>query len=405
MALVFAGALVGSILVAYLFGHRPHHLLIPPSPVVQGVSDDEILFGMTGPFNGPVHEIGRNMSVGINACFQSVNEQGGVAGRRLKLINLDDGYDPDRALANMTELYEQDKVFGFVGNIGSAAAVKTLPYTLEKKALDFGCFSGAQVLRRDPPDRHIFNYRASYAEETAAIVKYLVDVRKVKPEEIAVFAQNDAYGDDAFRGAVKAIHQFSHDHRTVLRVGYDRNSLRINDAVQTILQKADIHAIVLAANYKPAAAFIERIKDARPTMIFASVSGVGAAALAEELVEHGPQYAAGTIITQVVPPVNSGGTLVLKYRDTLKRYFPSERPNSTSLEGYIDAVILVEGLKRAGKNLTTETLVDALESIHDFDLGTGTLITFSPSRHQASHKVWGVIFDRTGNILELALDE
>ena len=201
------------------------------------------------------------------------------------------------------------------------------------------------------------------------------------------------------------INQLGHDHKSILRVGYDRNSLKVNNAAKVIQDHPEINAIILVASYKPAAAFIEKIKDVRPSMIFASVSGVGSEALAEGLVEHGPQYAEGVIVTQVVPPVDSGATLVLKYRETLKRFHPSERPNSTSLEGYIDAAILVEGLKRAGRDLTTETLIDSLESIHDFDLGTGTPITFSPSRHQASHKVWGTVLDRVGNFHEIALDE
>ena len=135
LALVLCGAVVGSLLVAYLFGHRPHQLLLSPPAVVQGVSDTEILFGMSGPFSGPARELGLEMKVGITTCFHDVNEHGGVVGRKLGLIDLDDGYEPDRALTNMNELYEQHKVFGFIGNIGTPTAVKTLPYTLKKRRL------------------------------------------------------------------------------------------------------------------------------------------------------------------------------------------------------------------------------------------------------------------------------
>ena len=401
LALIFTGVLIGCLIVAFLYNRRPYTPSLPQQGV-QGVSDTEILFGMTGPFNGPVRELGREMKIGINTCFEHVNDRGGVAGRKLRLFDLDDGYEPERALANMRELYEQHKVFAFVGNIYAGTAVKPLPYALDKKALFFGALTGASLLRHDLPNHHVFNFRASLAEETAAIVKHLVEVRKVRSEQVAVFAQNDAFGDDGFRGAAKMLNHYG--HKETLRVGYDRNTLKINDAVTKILEHPDLRAVVMVATYKPAAAFIKTVKDAHPQMIYASVAFVDSDALAEGLMERGPEYADGVIVTQVVPPVDSGATLVLKYRELLKKYYPSARPNSTSLEGYIDAAILVEGLKRSGKDLTTETLIDALESIHDFDLGSGAPITFGPSQHQASHRVWGTVLDRDGFFHDLEMN-
>src|SRR5207302_5366637 len=124
----------------------------------------------------------------------------------------DDGYDPDRALANMRELRERRKVFAVIGNVGTPTAEKALPYALHKKVLFFGAFTGAKLLRKDPPDRYVFNYRASYEEETAKIVEYLFRKEKLRPDEIAVFDQNDGYGDAGFAGVAK-----------IMRDKYQRN--------------------------------------------------------------------------------------------------------------------------------------------------------------------------------------
>src|SRR5207249_4366908 len=144
-----------------------------------------------------------------------------------------------------------------------------------------------------------------------------------------------------------------------------------------VLNHKEIKAVIMVPTYKPAAKFIQKVKETRSDMIFGSVSFVGSDALAEEL---GPKDAEGVIVTQVVPhPALSNAALVLKYREDLRKYFPKERPNFTSLEGYIDAMILVEALKKTGDDLTTDTLIQSLESIRNLDLGLGAAITYGPS--------------------------
>src|SRR6516225_9171222 len=175
------------------------------SSAVRGVTDSEIRFGISAPFTGPAKELGQNMKIGIEAAFNVANAKGGVYGRQLRLIAADDGYEPTRTVMAMKELDERDQVFGLVGNVGTPTAAVALPYALDRKMLFFGAFTGAGLLRNDPPDRYVFNYRASYAEETAAVVNYLVKVRRLLPEQIAVFAQQDAYGDSGFAGVEKAI--------------------------------------------------------------------------------------------------------------------------------------------------------------------------------------------------------
>jgi branched-chain amino acid transport system substrate-binding protein len=263
--------------------------------------------------------------------------------------------------------------------------------------LFYGAFTGASLLRRDPPDRYVFNYRASYAEETAAVVHYLVRVRHIKPEWIAVFAQQDSFGDAGFTGVTKALRAMGSEPKFILRVGYKRNTVDVKEAVDRLRERAvPVRAVVMVATYRAAARFIEKVRDFSPKMIFTNVSFVGSTALAEELGMLGPRYASGVIVTQVVPPIESYSTAVLKYKTSLSKYAPGEKPDYVSLEGYLAAQILAEGLRRTGQKLDTERLVTALEGIHDLDLGLGTPINFGLVEHQGSHKVWGTRLNEAG---------
>jgi ABC-type branched-subunit amino acid transport system substrate-binding protein len=379
-----------------------------PAPqllAVRGVSDKEILFGQAAALTGPTRELGRQMKIGIEMAFNLANEAGGVNGRQLRLVSLDDGYEPARTATAMQELWDKHQVFGIVGNVGTPPATVSVPFSLEHKMLFYGAFTGAGLLRRDPPDRYVFNFRASYAEETAAAVRYLVKVRRLRPEQIAVFAQQDAYGDSGYAGVTKAIRALRNVDAPVLRLNYKRNTVDVNDAVLRLREHPiGIKAIVMVPAYRAAAAFINRVRDLYPQMIFTSVSFVGSTALADELNLLGPRYAAGVIVTQVVPPVESYSTAILKYKAALKKYFPGENPDYVSLEGYLSANVLIEALRRAGTQLDTEKLVDTLEGIKNLDLGIGTPISFGMTEHQGSHKVWGTQLDDTGHYQPLDLE-
>jgi len=306
----------------------------------------------------------------------------------------------------MKQLYEKDEVFGIVGNVGTPPATVAVPYALERRMLFFGAFTGAGLLRRDPPDRYVFNYRASYAEETDAVVRYLVKVRRLRPEEIAVFAQQDSYGDSGFAGVAKAMRALrGGESGVIVRLNYKRNTLEVDEAVSQLRsQKGRIKAIVMVATYRAAARFIEKVRDFYPAMIFTNVSFVGSTALAEELMLLGPRYATGVIVTQVVPAVSSHSSVILEYKSALAKYFPGEAPDYVSLEGYVVANVLVEALRRAGRQLDTEKLVDSLEAIRNLDLGLGTPLTFGRTEHQGSHKVWGTELDQAGQYQAIELD-
>ena len=368
------------------------------APSAQGVADTEIRLGISAPFTGSAKELGNQMKLGIETAFNLINDSGGIHGRQLKLVAADDGYEPMRAAESMKELYDKQQVFGFIGNVGTPTAVVALPYALERKALFFGAFTGAGLLRRDPPDRYVFNYRASYAEETDAVVRYLVKIRGVRPEQIAVFAQQDAYGDSGFAGVAKAMRALRGGNEgAILRLDYKRNTVDVDDAVARLrAQKPPIKAVVMVPTYRAAAKFIEKTRDVYPGMIYTNVSFVGSTALADELMLLGPRYVNGVIVTQVVPAVDSYASTVLKYKTALAKYFPGVLPDYVSLEGYVAGTLLLEGLKRAGRQLDTEKLVEALETVRDFDMGLGAPISFGPTEHQGSHKVWGTQLNEYG---------
>src|SRR5262249_8060919 len=196
--------------------------------------------------------LGQQMKIGVEAAFKRANEAGGVHGRQLSLVAADDGYEPERTAQTMKQLYDAHQVFGIVGNVGTPTAVVALPYALEKRMLFNGAFTGANLLRRDPPDRYVFNYRASYAEETDAVVRYLVKVRRLKPDQIAVFAQQDAYGDAGFSGVTRAIRALGGSDATTLRLDYKRNTVDVEDAIARLRahNKPPIKAIVMVAAYR-----------------------------------------------------------------------------------------------------------------------------------------------------------
>jgi ABC-type branched-subunit amino acid transport system substrate-binding protein len=374
-------------------------------PAVRGITDKEIRFGIAAPFSGASRELGRQMKLGIDTAFNRINDTGGVNGRMLRLAAADDGYEPSRTLDAMKTLYDKDQVFGFVGNVGTPTAAIAIPFALERRALFFGAFTGSNILRNDPPDRYVFNYRASYAEETDAAVHYLVKIKKLQPRQIAVFAQADAYGDAGFAGVAKAFRTLGMGDASILRMNYKRNTVDVDDAVSTLkAQKGQIRAVVMVATYRAAAKFIERTRDSWPGMIYSNVSFVGATALADELMLLGPRYASGVIVTQVVPAVGGYSSAVMEYKNALAKYFPGEAPDYVSLEGYIAANVLIQAIRQTGPDLNTEKLIDNLEAMRNLDLGLGTALNFGRSEHQASHKIWGTAIDENGKYAPLELD-
>jgi ABC-type branched-subunit amino acid transport system substrate-binding protein len=362
------------------------------------------------------------MKLGLDTAFAATNDQGGVAGRKLTLVALDDGYEGARAGENMKELLETRHVFGVIGNVGTPTAQVAAPYAVANKTLFFGAFTGSPILRREPPDRYVFNFRASYQEETATMVHYLVDAKKIAPENIVVFAQHDGYGDAGFDGAAKTLRKYGRGNPDILRAGYERNTVDVDAAVDAVVKyhttndyfrvnnqeiarpRHPVKAILMVATYKAAAKFIQKIRDKKLAPLFLNVSFVDSTALAAELAELGPSYGPGVIVTQVVPHFASGGSGIIKYRDALAKYHPDQQPDFVSLEGYIVGNLFAEGLRRAGRDVDTEKLVDTFEAMRDYDMGVGAIVSFNLSEHQGSHKVWGTVIDDQGHFKLIDLE-
>ncbi len=370
---------------------------------VQGVTDTRITVGMSGVFSGPSRELGRGMQLGIETCFSELKDQGGIHGRELHLVALDDGYEPRRAATNMVELLMERKVFAVLGNVGTPTAEVAVPMTLEHGIPFFGAFTGADLLRREPPDRQVFNFRSSYAQETSAIVEHFLDGLGFAPSEIAVFAQEDGFGDSGYRGVVNTLRGRGYGDPPP-RFGYRRNTIDVEDAVEGLSEDHQgVRGVVIVATYRAAAAFIQQLRDLGGDMVFASLSFVGSRAFAEELRELGPRYSTGVIVTQVGPYFGSPEPGVTRYRQLLAEHFPAEEPGFVSLEGYLAARVFVEALERAGPDLTVDGFIEAVESISGLDLGIGSPISFGPDRHQGSDQVWGTVLDGSGKYQMLDL--
>jgi ABC-type branched-subunit amino acid transport system substrate-binding protein len=377
---------------------------LPPSNV-HGVTDHEIRFGIVIPYSGGAKENGRNIKLGIDVAFARANDAGGVNGRLLKLIPADDGFEPARTLDAMKNLWEKEQVFGYIGNHGTPTAAVALPFALERRALFFGPLTGANVVRHDPPDRYVFNYRPSYSEETDAAVRYLLKIRKLQPRQIAVFTQSDSFGDAGFAGVAKAFRALGISDSTILRLNYARNTMELDDAINQLkVQKVPIRAVVMVATTRQAAKFIERTRDLFPGLIYTNMSSVGASSLAEELMLLGPRFTKDVVVTQTVPAVSGYSSAVIEYKDALAKYSPGESPNYISLEGYVSANVLIDAIRRCGQQIDTERLVDILENTRNLDLGLGVPIGFSRGEHQASHKIWGTSLDETGKYQPIELD-
>lgn len=345
----------------------------------------EILVGMTTALSGPARALGQGMKLGVEAYFHKINKAGGINSNKLKLIALDDGYEPSRAAPNMRELIDKENVLAVIGNVGTPTAIVTVPVANEKKILLFGAFTGAGVLRKTPPERYIINYRASYAEETAAMINGLLS-SGIKPEEIAFFTQNDGYGDAGYNGAIKALKATGYKNTAKLAHGrYTRNTLNVEDGLGAILDaKVEPMAIILVGAYAPCAKFIKLAREDFPGTLFLNVSFVGSVALARELGKAGE----GVIVTQVVPHFNSDLPGVKEYRKALSAFSGSAEPGFVSLEGYLAAKIFVTGMKSSGLNLKKESLIDGIENLQNLDIGIGIPIRFSKTEHQGSHKIW-----------------
>ncbi|HEY8047590.1 MAG TPA: ABC transporter substrate-binding protein, partial [Ramlibacter sp.] len=250
----------------------------------------EILLGQFAAQTGPAAELGKRMQLGMEACFRAANAAGGVAGRPIKLVARDDGYEPDRALAAAKSLIEEDKVFALIGSVGTPTNLAALPVITKANIPLVGPFTGAQALR-EPLHRNLFHVRASYFDETERIVQHLTTIGV---QRIGVFYQNDAYGKAGLEGVVRALTR--RNMKPALTTTVERNTVDVTKAMADIM-KAMPEAVVQISAYKSCAALIRQSRAKGYAGQFFNVSFVGSKALADELGDVG----IGVSVSQVVP--------------------------------------------------------------------------------------------------------
>jgi len=353
---------------------------VQSSEVIRGVTDTEIRIGSSLALSGHASYLGTQTLHGALSYINDINEQGGIHGRKIKLIAYDDGYDPPRCVANTQRLIIQDKVFTLFCYVGTPTTVKIIPLIQEAKVPLVGIFTGANALR-DPFHRYIINIRASYYQETCAAVKRLVEDLGIR--KIAIIYQYDAYGFDGLKGTELALKRYG--LAPVATGSYIRGTMDVEEGHNKIATSG-AEAVVMICTYDPCAKFIRLAKARDFDPIFLNVSFVGADELARELGKDGE----GVLITQVVPPPEERVLLPAAedYAYLLAKYYPDDTPNFAGFEGFINAKILVEGLRRAGRDITREGFIDAIETLRNYYLGIGAKVSFGPNDHQGLDQIY-----------------
>lgn len=345
----------------------------------------DIVLGQSVALSGPAQELGRGMQLGAKTFFDQVNAAGGIRGRKIVLRTLDDGYEPPRAAENTKKFVDDSDVLALFGYVGTPTSAASVPLAIKAKVPFFGAFSGAELLRT-PMNRYVFNVRASYFDETETIVRQMTQGGSTR---IAVFYQNDSYGQAGLSGVEKALSK--RNLQVSAKATVERNSNDVAAAVATMLA-AKPEVIVMIGAYGSCAEFIKQAKAKQIATQFVNVSFVGTAALAKAL---GPA-ADGVMISQVMPPPTANKfPVIVDYQKALRAAGVNDF-SYTSLEGYIAARIFVEALRRGG-DASREALIRSLESLRNVDVG-GFNVALSPDNHNASRFVEMTVLNKAGEV-------
>jgi ABC-type branched-subunit amino acid transport system substrate-binding protein len=369
------------------------------------VEAEDIVLGMSAAFTGPSRGLGIELYRGSMAYFEHVNRSGGIHGRKIVLKAYDDGYNPVPALENTIKLIEQDDPLLLYGYVGTPTVTRMLPLLKlysDRHMYLFFPFTGAQPHRQPPYDQFVFNLRASYHQETAATVQHFL---KIGRKRIAVFYQIDAYGRGGWDGVRAALAQ--ENLAIVEEATYHRGTPFSGDLRRQvdILRKADPDVVICVGAYAACAAFIRDARDSDWDVPISNVAFVGTENLLRLLLEHGKaqgkDYTGNLINSQVVPNYHRTELpAVRQYRELMDRYNPMPSPELVqegyqpfpscygSFEGFLDAKLLVEVLKRMGQPLERSRLQRAVESIDHLDLGIDEAVSFGRRKHQGLNRVY-----------------
>ena len=355
-------------------------------------ASSSLTIGMSAPMSGPNGAYGQDMRAAIEAAFAQVNRQGGIHGRTLKLVALDDGYETQRSIDNSRQLIQQHKAFALLAYYGSTPTHEALHQVIAPAGVPLvGTISGASNLRTpvssQPENRFMFHVRASYADETAAIVNQLVAFNL---DNIAIVYQNDGFGSAGLEGAVNALQAHGLTPSAVATV--KRNEIDVQGAVDRVKQ-VNPQAVILITLYKPTAAFVRGMHRAGQHPMFMTLSSVGADQLAAELGDA----ARGIGITQVTPsPWNDVVPVVREYQQSIGQ---DARRSYYGLEAFLMAKVLIEGLKQAGKDPSRDKLMAALNRFRPLDLG-GYTLRYDPEQRIGSRFVEMTVIGPNRKILK-----
>jgi branched-chain amino acid transport system substrate-binding protein len=367
-----AAALAGALVLAASY----------PAAAEDGVAADSITFGQAAVLEGPASALGQGMRAGIQAAFDEVNARDGVHGRKLKLVSRDDGYEPDRAIAQTKKLIDEDKVFALIGPVGTPTSAAAQPIATAAKVPFIGPFTGAGFLR-NPKLENVINVRASYGAETEAWIKHLTEDLKVK--KIAIFYQDDAFGRAGLDGVKAAMGKRGLE--LAAEATFERNTVAVKTALIT-LKRAEPEAVVMVGPYKPCAEFIKLARKLGFDPVFVNISFVGASALAKELGPDGK----GVVVSQVVPfPWDTSLKVVADYQAAIK-----SAPDFVSLEGYLVGRLAIAALEKMGREPTRDGLIKAIKDTGTFDIG-GLAMTFGPMKNQGLDQVFLTVIQADGS--------
>jgi len=366
---------------------------------------------MSAAFTGPSRALGIELYRGSMAYLEALNRAGGINGQPIVIRAYDDEDDPTLAIRNTIRLVDDDNVLLLMNFVGTPMVTRVLPLLKsyqKRQVYLFFPFSGGQPHRQPPYFDSVFNLRASYREETQGLVDHLVRVGRTR---IAVFYQADAYGRDGWEGVRDALARHG---LTIASEATYRRGTTLSASLKPqmdILRAAHPHAIVAIGSYAASAALIRDARDSGWTVPIANVSFVGSEAMVDSLRQLGTpkavDYTSNLIMSQVVPYHGDVSLpAVREYRERMAEFgaqiahpgASDYRPipySSVSLEGFLNAKMLVQILKRMGSVPTRERIRETVERIRDLDLGIGSPISFGPAQHQGSHRVYYATLEGT----------
>ncbi len=347
-----------------------------------GIYPDKVVLGASLALEGHASYLGIQTLHGALAYLKHVNANGGVHGRTIEVVAYDDSYDPPKCLINTQKLIIEDKIFALFCYVGTPTTVEVLPLVEDARIPLLGMFTGADALRK-PFNRYLINIRPSYYQETREAVRHMVEDLGIT--KIAVFYQYDAFGFDGLTGTELALKDYNLE--PVARGSYTRGSLDVSEGVERI-RDSGAEAVFMIGTSGPCIKFMDRLESEGVSPVYYTVSFMGAREFARNL-KSGKEL---VIMSQVVPPFADDRDLssseAASYIELLKQYYPQETPSLVGLEGFFNARILVEGLKRSGRDLSREGFIRAIETMNNYEIAPGITVSYGDADHQGMDKVY-----------------